>query len=640
MSIQFGIWNLDGRPVDPGTLESAQSAFAHYSCDSTHSYVQANVGILYRSFHTTQESRSETQPHILSTGAVITWDGRLDHRAELVSEFPNLLTLASSDVEIVAAAYERWGTDCLKRLIGDWALAVWDSASNSLILAKDFLGLRHLYYCGDDKQITWSTTLDPLVHTGKKLALSEEYIAGCLSFFPSTHLTPFVGVHSVPPSSFVLLSPGNRTIHQYWDFDSSKRVRYGSDAEYEEHFWTLFAEAVEQRLRCDTPILAELSGGMDSSSIVCMADRVLARGGASTPRLDTISYCSDSEPNWDERPYFTKVEEQRGRPGCHIDVSTPAFLAVDNDSPCLTPGAAKQNTAARRQFEERLLSQGNRVLLSGVGGDEVTGGVPTPLPELEDLMANAQLGALAHKLKLWALNKRKPWFHLLFDALRGFFPPRLVSMPKHRQPSTWLDCNFVQRNKDVLLGYQKRIKFFGPMPSFQENLATLDGIRRQLACSSLPTEPTYEKRYPFLDRCLLEFLFAVPREQLVRPGMRRSLMRRALVGIVPSELLNRKRKAVVSRGPRVGISAEWPTLISMTQSLVSSSVGIVDSDKLLYALQKARRGEDVPIVLLLRTMGIEHWLRNLCSQGIAIDIDRASIRSNRQTRDCAVLGRK
>jgi len=81
-------------------------------------------------------------------------------------------------------------------------------------------------------------------------------------------------------------------------------------------------------------------------------------------------------------------------------------------------------------------------------------------------------------------------------------------------------------------------------------------LRRQLACSALPTRPAYELRYPFLDRELLEFLFAIPREQLVRPGQRRSLMRRALTGVVPPEISNRKRKAYVVRGPMAAVSSE------------------------------------------------------------------------------------
>src|SRR5262249_42307301 len=274
----------------------------------------------------------------------------------------------------------------------------------------------------------------------------------------------------------------------------------------------------------DSPILAELSGGMDSSSIVCMADEIVGRGEAETPRLDTLSFYDDSEPNWNERPYFTKVEEKRGRVGCHIDVSKQESFnfELETDRFMATPGSGVRSNEASRQIEACIVAQGNRVVLSGIGGDEVTGGVPTPTPELEDLLATGQFRKLAHQLKMWALNKRKPWFHLFFDAARGFFPPALVGVPKHKRPAPWLHPAFVKRNRFALQGYESRLKLFGPSPTFQENLSTLDVLRRQLECAALPCELHYEKRYPYLDRDLLEFLYAIPREQLVRPGQRRS----------------------------------------------------------------------------------------------------------------------
>jgi asparagine synthase (glutamine-hydrolysing) len=106
-------------------------------------------------------------------------------------------------------------------------------------------------------------------------------------------------------------------------------------------------------------------------------------------------------------------------------------------------------------------------------------------------------------------------------------------------------------------------------------------------------------------------MYSVPREQLVRPGQRRSLMRRALVGIVPDELLNRKRKAYIARGPMAEISADWPRYADMTQHMLSCSLGIVEAKKFLEALQKARHGEEVPVVTLMRTLGIENWLQKL-----------------------------
>ena len=623
MSVQFGRWNFEEQPLASDYVEKVSATLAPYGPDSNEAYSNNGITILYRAFHTTKESRHEKQPQTSSSGAVITWDGHLDNRAELISELQDSLTIRSTDAAIVSMAYEKWSTSCFAKLIGDWALSIWNPINRSLTLAKDPIGTHHLFYSLERDHIAWSTILDPLVRfAGKNFALNEEYIAGWLSMFPAVHLTPCVGIHSVPPSSFVLLRPGKRIVSKYWDFDPEKRIRYRTDGEYEEHFRTVFAKAVQRKLRSDRPVLAELSGGRDSSSIVCMADTVIARGTAETARLDTMSYYDDSEPNWNERPYFTKVEEKRGRTGWHIDVGpqdpeekpTPEPPRESgNDRFVSTPGYDRRTPT---QIMLCLGSQGNRVLLSGIGGDEVMGGVPTPKPELEDLLARAQIGALAHQLRVWALEKRKPWFHLFFEAARGFFPPALVGVPKYMRPAPWLRSSFVKRHRAALTGYPSRTKLFGPPPSFQGNVSTLDGLRRQLARTALPFEPPYEKRYPYLDRDLLEFMFAIPREQLVRPTHRRSLMRRALVGIVPDEILNKKGKAFVARSQRVKIARDSAHFMEMTQNMLSSSLGIVDPKGLSEVLQKVRHCEGVSMVTLNRTLCLEGWLRELRILGI------------------------
>ncbi len=627
MSAQFGRWNHDGAPVDAGYLQKATAAISPYGPDGEGSYTKHNVAIVYRAFHTTKESRRETQPYTTASGVIITWDGRLDNRAELIGTLGELLTADATDLSIVAAAYDTWGTDCFSRLMGDWTLSIWNPGERSLVLAKDPIGTRHLYYSFERDQVTWSTILDPLVlFSGKSLQLDEEYIAGWLSFFPAAHLTPYAEIHSVPPSCFVLLSPGNCSIKKYWDFDPGKRILYPTDGEYEEHFRAVFSQAVRRRLRSDSPILAELSGGMDSSSIVCMADIILAGGVSEAPRLDTVSYFDDSEPNWNERPYFTKVEEKRGRTGCHIDVSKrePFNFESDGQHFAATPGSGASPTEVSKKYANCLSSNGNRVVLSGIGGDEVMGGVPTPNPEFENLLAKFRFKTLAHQLKVWALDKRRPWFHLFFEATRAFFPPALVGVPKYRRPAPWLKSGFVKRNRAALQGYEHRLRVFGPLPSFQENLSTLAMLQRQLACSGPSLYPPYEKCYPYLDRSLLEFIYAIPREQLVRPGQRRSLMRRALVGIVPGELLYRRRKAFVSRGPMAVISEEWPSVIQVSSQMQSAALGIVDSRRFADALQRARHGQEIPVVFLMRAFGIELWLRNLECSGIKQRLSTAS----------------
>src|SRR5260370_3120418 len=220
MSVQFGRWNFEGQPPAPDYIDKVSAALTPYGPDGNQSYSKDGVKIVYCAFHTTKESRRETQPHISPSGAVITWDGRLDNRDELISELRDSLTIASTDVAIVAAAYENGGTNCFARLIGDWALSIWNPKNRSLTLAKDPIGTHHLYYSCDNHHITWSTVLDPLVRfAGKTFAICEEYIAGWFSMFPAVHLTPCVGVHSVPPSSFVLLRPGTYTAPNSCHFD-------------------------------------------------------------------------------------------------------------------------------------------------------------------------------------------------------------------------------------------------------------------------------------------------------------------------------------------------------------------------------------------------------------------------------------
>lgn len=620
MSLQFGKFYFDGIPSGSSGLDQARGILSPYSPDPEGSYFEGDIQIICRAFYTTKDSQREKQPYVSQSGVVVIWDGRLDNRNDLISEIGGRLSSRSSDVEIIAAAYDRFSTDCFQKFIGDWALSIWIPRARTVVLATDFVGTRHLYYRRSKDQVIWSTVLDALILDARQgFELEEQYIAGWLSLFPAAHLTPYRGVLNVPPCSFVRLSKHACLTQQYWDFDSGKRIRYRTDSEYEEHFRVAFRNAVKRRLRADSPVVAELSGGVDSSSIVCVADEILA--SESGPRLDTVSYYDDSEPNWDERPFFSKVEERRGRTGCHINLHDEVKREGSLLSECgLTPAETGRNSNAYLQLAACLKHSGSRVLLSGIGGDEVLGGVPNPIPELADLLVSGRIGPLAHQLKVWALSLRKPWVHLLRDTLLLFAPSPgscFRSWDQRKFPC-WVSAGFIARNQTAFSGYRSRVKMIGPPPSFQENLDTLEGLRRQLASFVLPTDPLHELRYPYLDRDLLEFLYAIPRQQLVRPKERRSLMRRALKGIVPDEVLNRRRKAFVIRSPIITIS-EQLTRIADKKELTMSSLGVVDRAQLLEEMRRAVCGADVPIVPLLRAFTLEAWITTLVGRKVLAD---------------------
>jgi len=622
MSVQFGRWNWEGQPPARDYIDKVNATLAPYGPDSNETYSNGEVTMLYRAFHTTKESRRETQPHVSSSGAVITWDGRLDNHAELISELRGAIATDATDIVIVAAAYEKWGVNCFGKLIGDWALSIWNRIHRSLILAKDPIGTRHLFYSIDKNQITWSSILDPLVlFANKTFAICEEYVAGWFATMcPAAHLTPYVGIHSVPPSSSVLLRSGKQTVSKYWDFDPAQKVRYRTDAEYEEHFRSVFAKAVQRRLRSDRPVLAELSGGMDSSSIVCMADIVMAQGAAETPGLETISWYDSSRTSWDDYLYFPKVEEKRGRTGYHLDLNGQRDFDFqkllkfnfETDHFLVAPSARIHNAKLFKQYAAYMMSHEYRVVLSGIGGDQVTGGgVPTPKPELQNLLIRARFFNLARQLSAWAIKMRRPPFPLLWEAAQGFFPLALLRGPKNMSLIPWLHPGFVRRNRAALSGYPSRVKLFGPLPSFQDNLNKLDGARRVLTHAGFWSEMFREARYPYLDRGFLEFMYAIPQEQIVRVGQRRSLMKRALVGIIPHEVLNRKQRATVPQEVRKDISTESASLTEVDQHLVSGSIGVIDPNRFLEALQRTRRNQELPTWRLLRTLEFESWLRHL-----------------------------
>ncbi len=613
MSAQFGHWAFDGRPLGDNDLEELDRILAPYGPDGRGTYRKGGLSSLFRSFKTTKEQALEQQPVPTEQGLVMMWDGRLDNRAELTELLRT--TSPPSDLALVTRAYERWGPGCFAKLLGDWAVSIWNEKDQSLTLAKDFAGSRQLFYQIEKACVRWCTLLEPLVRfRSSSLTLNREYLAGWLSLFPAADLSPYAEIRSVPPSTFITIQNSGVRTHCYWEFNAAKEIVYRSDEEYEERFCFLFSQSVARRLRCESPVLAELSGGIDSSAIVCVADELLKLGLGSTPRLDTVSYFDNSEPNWNEKQFFTIVEKKRGREGCHIDFAKeqPFLFSTGVAGFAAAPASGPRPKKAR----EYSTSAGHRVLLSGLGGDEVLGGVPTPTPELADLLASGRWIELSRKLSSWALAKRCPWIHLLSDTVRSFAPLSFGGGEHEVSAPPWLTSEFIRRNLWALHGYQNRTRFYGPRPSFQENLSALRMLQRQVNCLPIPTSPLMEKRYPYLDRDLLEFLYAIPRNQLVRPGHRRSLMRRALTAYVPPEILERKRKGFVTRGPLRLLNSSAEPTSTLTHDMVSAKLNIVNPEVLQSHIAKARYGFEVHWVQILRTLALEQWLRSVTAHGV------------------------
>src|ERR1044072_299117 len=168
--------------------------------DSGNEIRSGSVAMVYRAFHTNRESRSENQPVVSHRGHVLCWDGRLDNRPDLIAllKYENLPDL--SDAAIVMGCYLHWGLNFPKHLIGDFGLSLWDPHLKTLLLARDPIGVRLLYYHKNKERIVWSTDLAVLLDVpGIELDVNQNYVADFTGRIPDPGQTPYKSIHGVPP---------------------------------------------------------------------------------------------------------------------------------------------------------------------------------------------------------------------------------------------------------------------------------------------------------------------------------------------------------------------------------------------------------------------------------------------------------
>jgi asparagine synthase (glutamine-hydrolysing) len=618
VSVQAGIWNFDGEPVNREFLARISEAAAEYWLDGEALHVDGNVGLLYRPFNTTAESHLEHQPHTFRNGTVMTWDGRLDNREDLISQLLPNFGEVYTDLDIAAAAFERWKTECFAKFIGDWALAIWDPHDQELVLARDFLGVKHLFYCVHKRRICWCTHLAPLVLCGDTFTLCGEYVAGYLAFYPDATLTPYREIQFVSPGTFVRVRKGKVYRQAYWSFGTQHKVRYKTDAEYVEQYRFLLRQAVRRRLRTSYPILADLSGGLDSSSMVCMADDILTKEGAEAPILDTFSCYDSNEPGEDDFLHLIKVEEKRGRVGFRVDLEGIGdSLSFNCPSFSATPGFGVR-TEVKRAMAEIVRSAKHRVAFSGIGGDEINGQSLDPRMLMADLVRRCRWLELAKQLVAWSLVIRKrPALQLFFQTLLQLLPaPVRARLSSEGQLEPWINVNFASNNRMS----ERQIATARPdyflRPIVRDCLQTINSLQQQLAYA----RPSFfEKRYPYLDQTLLEFCMNIPFDQLIRPGQRRFLMRRALADLLPESILRRTTKAASARCYCVTLQNNWEQVEELFVSPLSSQLGYVDRDRIRESLFYMKNGRaPVNFLRLLRAICLEVWLRDVAARGVIL----------------------
>jgi asparagine synthase (glutamine-hydrolysing) len=612
MSIIFGLLKARNQRVAEIELEPLASATERYGTGLASLCLSGRVGMGLQSYFSHQRSEREVRPVVGEHGNVLSFDGRLDNYKELAGML-NLGNSEESDSQIVFAAFDRWGEECFCRLVGDWALVLWSEKDQTLYMARDHAGARTLYFQHECERVQWSTYLDSFRPWSADVRLDEDYVARYLSSHPIRDLTPYTGIRSVPPAHYITVRNGTLSQHAHWTSTVLSTIRYQSDAEYEAHFLALFRQSVERRTGAGAPILAQLSGGMDSTSIVCMSDCIRRSSNPDAEILDTISFYDDSEASLNERPYFSITEARRGKVGTHIDTafSQRTFEAHDAKKGLyLLPGADTFALQQEARIHEAVGHTGYRSVLSGIGGDEVLGGVPIPFPELADHLVSGNIHRLIRQSIAWSLTDRSPLISTLYGTAKYAVDLYANPRPNGRRIAPWISEPFqkrIRQMEDENLNLSSR---WGVAPHRLDNGLAWWSIMETLPHLFPQILSRHEYRYPFLDMDLVNYLFSIPRQQILRPGRRRSLMRRALRNIVPEEILERRRKAFQLRAHLSTIERSLPELERLFATSTMENLGFIDLDKLLRCLRSSAQGETEWLQALIKTIAFELWLKS------------------------------
>ena len=546
---------------------------------------------------------TKSEPYIdRDTGYALVGDVRLDDREALcgVLGVSGSVGAALDDRALILRAWMRWGRECPNHLLGDYAFAVWDARTSSLFCVRDHVGCRPFYYALTSDRFIFANTIEAILATpGVSDALDERMVATYLSRGPigdNAH-TFFRAVRNLLPGHFLAVDTAVSSplrLERYWHPERVPRARPAGDDEYAAEFLDLYGRAVKDRLRGGSVGL-HLSGGLDSSSIAVHAARELRRQGKEAPpAFSWLPPCGDGPPGAVYGPEYTRIDQTAAREG--LRVHHCQTLSPDDVVSYLRQDCTYHHI---HWIEDRVQRQaanlGVRVLLSGLGGDEVVSF--NGRGHYASLLLCGQWRRFAAEC---SARKENPIRVAAGIALRI----GLEGFPYRRRRGGWFGRTSRYPGKRWLINpdFAQRVR---PLPSSPPERVFL-GIRRTqlrfLREGLLSRALEYftlsgalygiEYRFPLLDRRLLEFALGLPPEQFRRGRQDRWLMRYAHRSVLPSEVCWNQDKTdpSLAKSIRETYARAIPTLRQevAARAKTASRAHYVDIPRLLDCLDADR----------------------------------------------------
>ena len=553
MSGVYGIINLDGKPVAPEDMDRMRGLLAHRGPDGYASYLDGPVGLGRLMLHSTPESLNEPLScHRPQYRLTITADVRLDNRQALFDRLSIEPRAREGlpDSALLLEAYKKWGRDCPGYLLGEFAFAIWDHDARTLFCARDHIGFRPLFYYCDGKTFVFASESKairglPFVPT----ELNETTLAVKLLYAEKDPAqTFFINILRLRNAHWLTLGGPTPQVRvgRYWEPQKDSRLNYAKSSDYAEALREIVIQSVHCRLRTIRPVGLTLSGGLDSSSIACIAARHLRSRNKKLLAVSSVLPLHHQGPEQDERKYIQAVLAQEPNiEGLFVtgeDISPFDDLETAFEQLEIPPNP---HQAMRVALWKVLRDNGAGLILCGEGGDFMASYdgrdallrlVQTfkfrKLIALTVRISRREGKSVARVLNQWAL-KRLPAVQRLHS---------LIKNTRRRSEPSLVNDLFLKR----FLAGGGRLKTHPSLSPLDYKSHLAKKIRdERLVVEDMNISQSHfglQSAFPFFDVRIVDFFMATPPEQFIEDGQKRSLFRRAMEGILPPEIQRRPDK--------------------------------------------------------------------------------------------------
>jgi asparagine synthase (glutamine-hydrolysing) len=576
--------------------------------------IPANLAFGFRRLSIIDLSEKGHQPMSNPAGTLwIVFNGEIYNYCEIRKELSALgyRFLTKSDTEVILAAYEQWGTDCLNHFNGMWSFALWDSRSKTLFCARDRFGVKPFYYYWDGRQFIFGSEVKQiLVHNIDK-TLDEQVIAKSFAisnFLENSGGTYFKQIKVLPHSHFILLRQDEFSLIRYYDlpvhkFETSDLLFPEACEAYRE----LFSDSVRLRMRSDVEVGSALSGGLDSSAIVMLA------AGFTGKQFQTFSSYFTEAPAYDERKWISLVTD-RAKTKANFVSTDPDTARNEIEKIIWHHDVPPEGSSPVAQYYVMRLARENNVtvLLDGQGSDEITGGYNHVYYRYyADLLRQLHWGRFLNQYPGYLRNNPKGSFLAKMAKTAAVMTMKESALyrieAKHSfQPIVGFNAKQLQMDEVMDLDSSKLSNFLYNQVMSTSIQTLLHYEDRNSMAHSI------ESRVPFLDYRLVEFAFSLPSAYKVKGHLGKYIHREALKKVVPSEIMERKDKVgFLAPGENFWLRNEWKDFAYSTfQSASFKNRGIFDNTKILAEFNRYLLGNNRNAKKLWQILMMELWFRN------------------------------